>query len=38
MYDRKGNGLDFKEYVRFIKSMVDTELWSFVFNTLRENN
>ena len=24
--------------VRFIKSMVDMELWSFVFNTLRENN
>lgn len=36
MCDRKGDGLDFKEYVKFIKYMIDTELWSFVFNILRE--
>jgi hypothetical protein len=32
MYDRKRDGLDFKEYFMFVKSMVDTELWLFVSN------
>lgn len=36
MHDRKGDGLDFKEYVRFVKSMVDNELWLFLSNILGE--